>query len=299
MDLYKMIFWGIVSSIISFHFFGPLLSAIPFYRQAAQNGYAFILIIFGPLATAYLHESKKNMLYTFGFIALLTVSGFLSGSRSGSLLTLIGSLAVIYLNNRKNLLIMTYLGLLLLVAAPNLLEIPGIKNTIRGLNDRTYSIIYETQETLETDRSYLTRLALIEKGLSIFDEHPLTGVGIGNFTKVDYEIQYNFEGAELLENKENDLSISTSAHNSYVSILSEGGLFLLLPALYLMFYPIFYYIIHFNEIKGLEGAMFIAITMMCIHAWFISGMMNVFGWFLLALANSYIIHNQSKHTRWF
>lgn len=293
--IYRAIFWGTVFTILSYHLLSPILGVLPIYRDPSPNSFAFTLIIFSPIATSYLHHKKKNLLYTVSFILLVTIAGFMSGSRSGSLLTLLGCFSVLAINSWLNMIMVSFLGLFLYVAAPQILENPGVKNTIRGLNERTYTLIYDTEETLETDRSYLTRLALIEKGMSIFKEHPITGVGIGNFTKVTFDIQFDFEGGQYLENKEDSIATGTSAHNSYINFLSEGGILLLIPILYLMFYPIVYFITRFGRINGPDQAMFIGVIVMCIHSWFISGMLNVYAWFLLALVNSYIIYKRPTH----
>ncbi|MCC7532438.1 MAG: O-antigen ligase family protein [Bacteroidia bacterium] len=295
-ELYKMIYWGVICSIISYHLFNPILDIIPLYNTPSPNSFAFTLIIFGPIATAYLYEKKKNLIYTICFILIVTLAGFMSGSRSGSILTLVGCLSVLSLKSWTNMLMVAFLGIFLNIAAPQVIENPKVKNLILNLNERTYSLIYETDETLETDRSFLTRLALIEKGMSIFKEHPITGVGIGNYTKVEFDIQFNFEGGQFLERKEESIAIGTSAHNSYINFLSEGGILLLLPIVFMMFYPIFYFITKFNQIKGIDKAIFIGIILMCIHSWFISGMLNVYAWFLVGIANSYIIYKRPSRT---
>lgn len=292
MDLYKMIFWGVIFSVVSYHILNPIFDLIPIYKNPSPNSFAFVLIIFGPIATSYLHEKKKNLLYTIIFIIALTLAGFLSGSRSGSILTLVGCFMVLSLKSWVSMIIVAFMGIFLSIATPQILENQTVKNSIRNLNERTYTLLYETDETLETDRSYLTRLALIEKSMSIFKEHPLTGVGVGNFTKVEFDIQFDFEGGQYLESKEESIAVGTSAHNSYINFLSEGGILLFIPILFLMFYPIFYFVIKFNQIEGTERPLFIAIIMMCIHSWFISGMLNVYAWFLLAIANSYIIYKR-------
>jgi hypothetical protein len=61
-----------------------------------------------------------------------------------------------------------------------------------------------------------------------------------------------------------------------------------------MFYPLVYFVINFNLIDESDKAVFISILFMCIHAWFISAMLNAFGWFVLGLANSYIIYHKNK-----
>jgi O-antigen ligase len=288
--IYKYIFWGIISTIITYHLLFAVFSYLPIFKEQTPNGFAFILITFSPIATSYLHNTKKNLIYTISFILIVTLAGFLSGSRSGSLLTLIGGFAILAANSWQNMTILTFAGIFLTISAPQIMENPSIKNGIRTLNERTYSILYETENTLETDRSYLTRLAMIEKGMGIFEDHPITGVGVGNFTNVEYEIQFDFEGGHFIERLEDKLSKGTSAHNSYINFLTEGGLLMFIPILILILYPIFYFITNFNNINTSARALFISIIMMSIHSWFISGMVNVYAWFLLGITNSYIIY---------
>lgn len=290
--IYKHIFIGIIFSTITFFFLRDYLKPIPLYRNVTQNSFAFLLICFSPIATAYVYHKSKNIFYTLLFVVIISISGFASGSRSGSLLTLLGCLLAISIENWFRILLVAFIGIFTSIAAPQVLENPNVKSTVLELNERTYELLYETEETLVTDRSYLTRLAMIEKGLNIFGQYPIAGIGIDNFSKKQFDIDFNFEGSEFVEGKEDILETSTNPHNSYVSFLAEGGLLLFIPAVLLMFYPVFYLITRFNSINSMEKALFIGVLFMCIHSWFIASMLNVFGWFLLGITNSLIIQKQ-------
>eukprot|EP01035_Chromulina_nebulosa_P004957 gene4957-6732_t len=99
---------------------------------------------------------------------LIILAGTLSGSRSGSILTLFTSGSVV-------------------------IQLEAVKSAIFSLNERTYYIIYETEETLTTDQSYLIRLAQVEKGLGLFQENPFFGIGLNNFTYRPYSFKGDFE----------------------------------------------------------------------------------------------------------
>ena len=86
----------------------------------------------------------------------------------------------------------------------------------------------DSSDYLSEDRSYLVRLAMIEKGLTLFRDNLAFGVGLNNFTKIEARIAGNFEGSEYVVNK--DIYRKVSSHNSYVNILAEGGLFLAVPS---------------------------------------------------------------------
>lgn len=293
-SFYRYFFYAIIASILTYFFFTPIFVNIPFFRNLSQNNFAFVLIIFGPMATAYVQSEWKNNLYSLTFIILITVAGFLSGSRSGSIFTLTGCLTVMALGNWIKIVLVTFFGIFLSIAAPEIADSTIVKATVHSLNERTYSLIYESEETLNTDKSYLTRLAMIEKGMNIFEQYPLAGIGIGNFSNKSFKIDFNFEGAELLIQKEDEYEKNINPHNSYISFLSEGGIILFIPFAICMFYPLLYFLFNFPQIKNEDRAVFISILFMCIHSWFITGMVNVYGWFIIGIANSYIIHKKNS-----
>lgn len=290
--IYKYVFLGYISSIITYYFLTPIFDPLPIYRNLSTNNFAFILIIFSPIATAYFQKKYNNTLYTLIFILVITLAGFLSGSRSASLLAGGGGLLVISINNWVKIIGVLFLVFFGYVALPQVIDNPAVKKAIFQLNERTYDLLYSTEETFATDRSYLTRVAMINKGLNLFEKNPIAGIGIGNFQRTHGDIDFSFEGGEFLESRYENLENRISAHNSYISFLSEGGLLMFIPMLMLMFYPLLYFIINFNNIKQYDKAIFVSIIFMCIHAYFIVGMVNVYAWFLIGIANSYIIYNK-------
>lgn len=296
MQFYKMFFFGLIGTCITFFIFKPYFQVIPFYRNVTQNNFAFIMICFGPMAVHYVSEKWKNGFFTVVAIVAISLCGIISGSRSGSLLVFAGCTLAVSLNSWLKIVVIGFVGFCIYLITPQLLQSPIVKSNILDLNERTYELIYETDETLSTDRSYLTRLAMIEKGMNIFEQYPIAGIGIGNFSNKTFEIDFNFEGSEFIEGKEEYLESKTNPHNSYISFLSEGGLLLFIPAAFLMLYPVFYFFGRFNSLKKDEKTLFISIIFMCIHSWFIAGMINVYGWFLLGIANSVILSKRNIPT---
>ena len=288
-QLGKMVFWGVCANIAGRFIFSPILNLVPFYSPGSQNSFAFQLIIFAPIATSFLHKKYNNYLYTFAYIIVISLAGVLSGSRSASVLVLVGATASLLLGNLIQLSITAFLAILASFVMPSLIESSQVNTAIQQLNPRAYELLYETENTLQTDRSYLTRLAMIEKGLNIFEDHPISGIGIGNFMATEYEIDFKFEGSEFIESKEDEL-MHTNSHNSYISFLSEGGILLIIPMVILMFTPTVFFVINYFSIPNEHKGLFVAIIFMCIHSWFIAGMVNVMGWFLLGIANAYILN---------
>jgi O-antigen ligase len=291
-EIYKSIFFGLVSLIITFFVFDPIFDYLPFYNGSSENSFAFLLILFSPIATSYIYHTYRSNFYTILFILFITLAGFLSGSRSGSLLTLAGCLLTISFESRTKTLLTIVLSIVFIIVAPNVKDNTSIKNIIFKLNERTFNLIYLTDETLKTDFSYLTRLAMVEKGLDIFGNNIMSGVGIGNFGKTKGELDFLFEGGELISRKSELLETGVSAHNSYISFLAEGGVLLFLPFIFLILYPIGYFLINFNKIPHIQKSIYISVIFMSIHIWFISAMLNVFAWFVLGLVNACIIENK-------
>lgn len=290
-EISKFIVLGIVFTILSYFPLQSLFDLIPVYQSMSQNSFAFLLIIFSPLVVNYFQIKYKSFSLSIFISIILTLCGFLSGSRSGSILVLFGSFTILLLGNRRLLFFFIISIIPLSILVPNLLETQLVKGTVFKLNERTYELIYGETGNLDEDLSFLTRLAMIEKGKVIFSKYPFTGVGLNNFTEVDYDFKMDFEGGELLNRFYDSKLKSTNPHNSYLSFISEGGILLFIPVLFLMFYPVYYFFYHFKKLNSTEIALFLGIICMCIHSYFIAGMINSFAWLLISLAQFVVIKN--------
>lgn len=284
-DVSKYIALGLLLTNLSFHFLDVYLQYIPIHRQMQQNAFAFINIIFAPLCVSYVQQRYNRTWLTLLLIALMTLSGLASGSRSASFLVTLGALTSLFATNIRFIMASFFFLLYIAIFLPIILETDLVKQNIKEINPRTYEVIYNPQNTFETDQSYLVRLAMIEKGLLIFKENPITGVGLLNFYSVDVEMPLEFTGGELIEHQ--DLS-KTNPHNSYISFLAEGGLLLLGAFVLLILYPLVFFLRNFSRLSPLERSYFIGIAGMAVHSYVIAGMINVYGWFLLAVANCII-----------
>jgi O-antigen ligase len=131
---------------------------------------------------------------------------------------------------------------------------------------------------------------MVEKTLIIFDEHSLTGIGLNNFTNYDVYFEGNFEGSQFVVNK--DGTNDKSAHNSYASILAEGGLLLFIPLALLLLFNIIHFFKSFTKRSQMENAFYWSFLGMCIHLYFISAILNVFAWFLIGIVTALSVKSQ-------
>jgi O-antigen ligase len=264
---------------------------IPFISRMSQNSFAFLIICFTPLAMYYL-KSRYSPFLSWFVLVLFVLAGFLAGSRSSSVLVLAGGILALTIQKISLKTIFT-LGVFVVLPFTFLVQTPVVKQLVNSLNPRAYRLIYQTSDVIEYDNSFLVRMVQVEKGLKIFDKYPLTGIGLNNFgSHTDVKLTGVFEGTKYITKKKNIKE--KSAHNSYISILAEGGLILAIPFALLLLLNIFrtlYYIKHLDSFSLIVIIGFIA---MLIHLWFISAILNVFAWFIIGLATALLQNKADK-----
>jgi len=276
--VFKAIFWGVILTILYYLFLQHSLRIFSFFSGITPNNFAFLMICFAPLAIQYLKDQKGRIWATI-FLALLVLILLRDGRRAGMVLVFIGGLVVLFADriNWKRILVA---GVLIPIAIA-LLFTQQVESLVFQSSERIHEMIYQTEKIRQQDRSFLTRVAMIKKGMAIFDQYPYTGIGLNNFTNFSINFDRSFEGAKYVVNKA-DVQ-KTSAHNSYINVLAEGGLFLFIPLVLLLALNIIHFIRHFNELQN-HLPVFIGLLCMSVHLYFISAIVNVFGWFLIGLA---------------
>ena len=168
-----------------------------------------------------------------------------------------------------------------------LFQTSPIKKIIETSSPRIYTVIYQDVSSFDTDRSSLTRKAMVEKGLVLFSQNIFFGVGLNNFTKIEAEIEGNFIGSEFVVGK--DIFERTSSHNSYINILAEGGLFLAIPFGLILFFIIKDGILYFNHLNEFEKVSFFSFIVMLIHFYFMNSVVNSLAWLNIALVSSFFL----------
>ncbi len=287
--IYKAVYRGTTFTVVYFYTLSSSLgeSSI-FFKGLQQNIFSFILICFAPMVVFYVKD-KYGQRWAIVAAILIILAGTLSGSRSGSILTLFTCFLTLY-SSKLNIPQLVIIAIIF-IAGSVVIQLEAVKSAIFSLNERTYYIIYETEETLTTDQSYLIRLAQVEKGLGLFQENPFFGIGLNNFTYRPYSFKGDFEGFDRLKGI-GDYLDQTSSHNSYIGVLAEGGVFLFIPFVLIIILLLTYFIRNFRSMPDYQKPFFWGVIGMCIHLYFIFAIVNVFAWMLLALAASTIKYNK-------
>jgi O-antigen ligase len=278
--LNKAIFIGLATYIIYYLFFSGF-SISGWLARPSQNSFALVLICFTAPAVVYVKE-KYGISYCLIVLIIILFILIRDGRRAGSVLTLASSLGALFLPTISARYLTSGLTVFLTLAIFFTTDLA--ENMIQTLNPRIYGLIYESDKIATEDRSYLTRKLMIEKGLTIFEEHPLTGIGLNNFDNIEVEFKGEFVGSEFVIEKEG--TNETSSHNSYINIIAEGGLLLLIPLLLLMVFNLIQFVLKYNNRNSKINSLYWAFFAMCIHLYFITGIVNVYVWFLIAVCTA-------------
>lgn len=282
---------GVVLTIF-YYYVQSIFSGFSFILNSlSPNSFSFILICFAAPCFIYLSAIKQNKLFAFLFLVVSVLYLISEGRRAGTMLVLLPCLLAFLFSKIE--VKRLFFGFFLFMLAFVIMQRPAAEKLIESLNPRIYSMLYESENITTQDQSYLTRRLQVEKAGLIFEDHPITGIGLNNFSNYNVKFEGNFAGAEIVENKKG--MNNKSAHNSYISLLAEGGLLLLLPLLILFLYNFIHFVNKYNIRSQIENAYYWSFCAMCIHLYFITGIVNVYAWFLIGIVTMLSVKYSNKY----
>lgn len=249
-------------------------------RFLTQNDYGFLFSIFFPFLLAPVVRARGGA--RLFMIARLIVAGaavIINGSRGSWVGVAVGifvfALLFVLANPRK----MGWSALILALSAGLLLAVQFAPDQVVATFDQRLA----TFQKLEEEKSYLIRELMVQKGLKLFQESPLIGVGASRFRKESTPLEIPY----LLSYAEQEYFDKKSAHNSYVALLAETGLAGSAP---------FAVLILILALRGLKASLalarrgrawapgvYAAFAGMSIHMWGISTLTNTANWLLYGL----------------
>lgn len=161
---------------------------------------AYLVLIIFPIIMLTIHSYKKNKFKSFGFALLsllLIVNLVLTGSRNALLGLIIGFAILILIYSWKLIFVFGVGGIISLF-------IPQISTRLKDLGDSAENI---------------SRIKLWEVALKMIKDHPILGVGNGNYVTL-YNTYIKRYPQLAWENWQN-----YPTHNSYLKVESELGVF--------------------------------------------------------------------------
>ena len=280
--IFKFISLAVITSIVYYLVLQDLVSDNLFFKKFGPNNFSFLLICYSPYLIYFLRRRFNIAVAVFGLILIL-IQQLNEGRRAGFSLILISGILVIVVYWLKfNSFSRLFSFMILMLFGFGLLYTDLVESTIKGRSERVHQLIYEDKtDLMENDRSLLLRRAMVEKGLVLYNENRLFGIGLNNFNKRHERIEGLFTGAKFVVNKK--IYERVSSHNSYINILAEGGLCLFIPFVGILLYLLVVGIYKFNRFKDFEKVIFFSFITMCVHLYFANAIVNSLAWFNISL----------------
>ena len=255
-------------------------------RLLSQNNYGMQFSTFSPFLLIMVFQQRgwKRLL---AIIANLLLWGAVAvnGSRGSWVSILIGlgiCLAMFFFSKPRKLFGLVFL--LFLVLALTFVTVNIFPEISVVVNNR-----FQSFQTLEEDKSVLIRELMVQKGLLLFEESPLIGVGGNRFRQssasLEIPLGLSYETEAYFNRR--------SSHNSYIEFLAEFGLLgaipygLLLIILVVQGTKVTLVALRQNDVIPL--AVLLSLIQMSTHLWAISALANTATWFVYGLIGAVIM----------
>lgn len=144
-------------------------------------------------------------------------------------------------------------------------------------------------QSLEEDKSYVIRQVMVQKGLRLFQESPLIGVGANRFTLTWTDLDI----PDLLAYRSIQEFETKTSHNSYIQFLAEFGLVGSIPFGLLLIILVFsgYKTTRSSILRNnlIPLSIFLSFIQMSIHMWVIAALTGTITWFIYGLMAAVIM----------
>jgi O-antigen ligase len=191
-----------IVSIVNAHAPGGRLEGVISGMYGNSNDFALLIDISVPLCLAFAFTTKSSLeklLWTFGILAMI-YAVFLTASRGGALALLVAGLVCLWQLGVKGRRFYLFLVLPIVVIVMWLYS----GNALRQRFSQTSVDPANNNSRTEASESAEGRKELLFRSLKVSAQHPLFGIGPGNFAVVSGNWHV--------------------AHNSYTQMSAEGGI---------------------------------------------------------------------------
>lgn len=254
-----------------------------------RNYLVYTLIISIPFSVYYIHNifGKKGVLLGSLLFMLIILS---TDGRAGAVIVtiqLLLILGILYPNMKRLLMLILAGGALLLSLLPINVDMARERfgRYISDVSPRISNLILEQGDgDLSMDKSWLIRELMVSKGLEISGKYSIFGIGPNNFSNYRAEIS-SYSEMQRLSGHSKSFYNELSAHNSYIQVLAEFGLFAFcLFLLTIGSINVFFIKNIFGSKVAINFVPVISMFGASIQYYVISSITGAISWFMIALA---------------
>lgn len=291
-ELYPYINFKLLSRTLAYG--SIILGAVYFLLGGAtQNSVAFCLVVIAPLGLYGIEKRSGQIIYA---LVLLFYMLF-NESRTGLAILVIEMLFVfsrLFAIHKLTNILLSIIGTVVLIMTTPLHISLG--EAIEPYNPDMALLISDPDAVFYSDKSWIQRKIQVQKGMQIFEEHPLIGIGPSNFSKLEIDIDVsNMQGVDAdALNAALSRADFRSSHNSYVSLLSEFGI---IGTLFFLLFIFKFLIIAFRNSKRLDDFEFLLLVCcigMCLYFYNITALYGTSAWLFYGLLCGYINKYRKK-----
>lgn len=254
-------------------------------RLLTQNAYGFQFSTFSPFVLIKVFQAKSRKKLSWIFALLVVWGAAAVNSSRGSWVAIGIGLAVSFLIiffSKPRKFFGGFLAVMMVMVG-GVVAWNYMPKAAEAIEKRL-----STFQTLEEDKSYLIRQVMIQKGLRLFEESPLIGVGANRFTQTWTDITL----PEMLSYRSIEEFEKKNSHNSYIQFLAEFGLIGAIPLALLLVILLVrgskaaHRSLRKNNMVPL--AFFVSFIQMSVHMWVITALTGTVTWFIYGMVTAII-----------
>lgn len=162
-------------------------------------------------------------------------------------------------------------------------SISSAGSLIEEISPKLSSLLIDRNAALERDKSWLVRLAQVDKSLDLFQRYPILGVGWGHFTHVRGHI--DVQQYIWLNDTYDSYALTRSSHNSYMQVLAETGFTGFVIFVFINAYVLIRFFASFRRPWDFRiiGCLGISLLGTSVYFWTISAVSGAVWYFILGL----------------
>ena len=259
--------------------------------NSGRNPFVFNLLALIPINYYYLIKIKSSNLLLLAYTLFILIVMLLTNGRAGFIILCLEILFIFIMFRTtffKFTLVILIPATIFLISSPektdNLKE--GLANIVEPISFRVSDLIRGEGESgdLGVDKSWLIRRLMIDKGFEIFLKYPFSGIGPNNFSFYDSTIK-NIRKYPRLYGDSTRFYNTLSAHNSYIKILTEIGIFGFICFIMILYRPLSF--LFKKVLKGkskIDLIPMVSLFGISIHFYVFSALQGALSWFIIAIA---------------